>query len=428
MNLNELIERYNGNLELATTNDLRGIYLDCSNFTNIQLPTNPEFFQLIHGKKVYSCKLPPINFNNYNIADVCFEDTEFSDGTIFSDDFFYKIRNRTLTLCKLPFINFNGKIIDGVRFNDTQLHPDTIFSNDFFIKARIDNYKMKKILLKIDFSNVAAKDVFFQNISFSEGTRFTEEFFRNNKFNCVSLPPINFNNFNVDDFLISGLEFSEGTIFPRNFFQRIRAKYTGCRLPNLDLSTFELTGVDFRHSAFEENTILPNDFFQMIYDKNVQDVKLPNLDLSNYDVNDVDFRDAVFKENTVLPLNFFQVIRNKSVEGTKLPTLNLEDYDINGVRFSESTSFTLKSRVSLDIFEKYILKENSYSTLIKLNHGKVPQLVPFNALLSIFDNPFIRIIDLTGYKLTDDQLALLYNHYSDKVSSGIMLLPSHKSR
>lgn len=85
-------------------------------------------------------------------------------------------------------------------------------------------------------------------------------------------------------------------------------------------------------------------FFQLIKNKKVEKVKLPDIDFTKYDISGVEFLDCKFSENTIISDDFFQKIKYKKIIGCKLPPINFNEKNIEGcallfVHFHKRTIF-----------------------------------------------------------------------------------------
>lgn len=183
----------------------------------------------------------------------------------------------------------------------------------------------------------------------------------------------------------------------KRFFQFIENKSVRkCKLPPVDLSKYDITGVDFSDCIFHDNTILPTDFFDRPYGL-YKGCSLPPLDFSNYSLNNVFFQFVKFNKNTKFPLEkeFFKKL--KLIYGCTFIDIDFSFYDLSEARF-EFCKFSSNCTLpySEELYNKIIL--NSFPD----KYIKFMDLLPLNGIS--YDEIMLKY----GRKLTDVQKNIIY--------------------
>lgn len=189
----------------------------------------------------------------------------------------------------------SSKTIDNLKIANTIIDSTVI---EYFISSFDDSLKY---LSEDKISNIQLKDLDLSKITLPVNRNFFQ-LIKNKKVEKVKLPDIDFTKYDISGVEFIDCKFSENTTISDDFFQKIKyKKMVGCKLPSINFNKKNIKGCSLLFVHFHKQTVFPDDKnffkgFKLIYGS-----KFPEYDYLNYDFSNTVIRYCSFPENSILP-------------------------------------------------------------------------------------------------------------------------------
>lgn len=278
--LSEIIDKYG--------NDVSGIDLTNKRFrnvdlTNVILPRDKELLRKATYKSINNCVLSGIDFQFYNMKDVCLKGSSIKSDCILPKDENF-------------FVNLKNSSLQNVKFDDLDL---SVYSFD-----------------NVDITNTS----FAYNVKLPKDRELFKKI-KNQSLLGTVLPKSDYSIYNFEGVSIKGAIFTEDSILDKNknLFQGLKDKSLAfCRLPSGDYRLFDFKEVSLLYSTFQGNSILPEEygFAKMVSTMQGSDLgDNYNKNVHLYDFSDIPYNIEVKLETSEQEIIFYKKYEKELLNG-----------------------------------------------------------------------------------------------------------------